>query len=72
MTCYGSVCNHAHSGGMEIVRVAPPPTFYVGVLLVILIVAVWGFYIEGRLRDCTCKRGTHLKPKWKKYDKEDL
>jgi len=39
---------------IQIIRVAPPPSFYVGVLVLILIVAVWGYYIHQQLKNCTC------------------
>lgn len=55
--------------GYELVRQAPPPGFYLGVLCVIALVALWGFYIEWRFKNCKCTRKpTLLRPRWKKVD----
>jgi len=59
---------YAHDGP-TIVPVAPGASFYVVIVLLIVLVAAWGRYVERRFKKCKCnQKPTLLRPKWKRHD----
>lgn len=48
---------------VHIVRVAPPPIFYAGLLFVATVVLTYWWLLRRHLRDCTCPKPA---PWWKR------
>lgn len=58
--------------GVVIGPVAPGAAFYLGILVCIILVALWGGYVERRFKNCRCSdKPTLLRPRWKKVNPKD-